>query len=199
MVSVVGEMFCNPYTTELVVRRRRESLKRDRYDVFDLSDNLIFTIDGSIWNIRRKRVLRDASGTPLLSMRTKGLVTMRYKWEVYKGESIESEDLLFSVREPNLFSFKTSLDVSLPPQQASITTDVSSIEPDFRTSGRYIGSSFKLFEPIHNTLLAEVVHDFSLRGLIMGNYSFKVRVNPYVDFAFVVALLVIADDTSNLR
>lgn len=71
MVSVVGEMFCNPYTTELVVRRRRESLKRDRYDVFDLSDNLIFTIEGGTWNIRRKRVLRDATGIPLLSMRTK--------------------------------------------------------------------------------------------------------------------------------
>ncbi|KAJ0249481.1 Protein LURP-one-related 9 [Hirschfeldia incana] len=197
MVSVVGEMFCNPYTTELVVRRRRESLRRDRFDVFDLSDNLIFTVDGGTWNIRRKRVLRDATGSPLLSMRTKGIVTIRYTWEVYKGESTESGDLLFSVREPNLLSFKTSLDVSLPPQQPS--TDTSSIEPDFRTSGRYIGSSFKLFEPIHNTLLAEVVHDFSWGGLIIGKYSFKVRVNPYVDFAFVIALLVIADDTSNLR
>ncbi|CAF2127070.1 hypothetical protein BRARA_C03347 [Brassica rapa] len=198
MVSVVGEMFCNPYTTELVVRRRRESLKRDRFDVFDLSDNLIFTIDGGTWNIRRKRVLRDATGLPLLSMRTKGIVTMRYKWEVYKGESTESEDLLFSVTEPNLFSIRTSLDVSLPTQQPS--TDISStIKPDFRTYGRYIGSSFKLFEPIHNTLLAEVVHDFSWGGLIIGKYSFKVRVNPYVDFAFVIALLVIADDTSNLR
>ncbi|CAH2054117.1 unnamed protein product [Thlaspi arvense] len=197
MVSVVGEMFCNPYTTELVVRRQRESLRRDRYDVFDLSDNLIFTIDGGIWNIRRKRVLRDATGVPLLSMRTKGIVKMRYKWEVYKGETTESEDLLFSVREPNMFSFKTSLDVSLPPQQSS--TDITSLEPDFRTYGRYIGSSFKLFEPIHNTLLAEVVHDFSWGGLIIGSYSFKVRVSPYVDFAFVVALLVIADDTSNLR
>lgn len=86
-----------------------------------------------------------------------GIVTMRYKWEVYKGESTESEDLLFSVTEPNLFSFRTSLDVSLPTQQPS--TDISStIEPDFRTYGRYIGSSFKLFEPIHNTLLAEVPH-----------------------------------------
>lgn len=84
-----------------------------------------------------------------------GIVTMRYKWEVFKGESTESDDLLFSVREPNLFSFKTSLDVSLPPQQPS--TDSSSIEPDFRTSGSYIGSSFKLFEPVHNTLLAEVL------------------------------------------
>lgn len=71
MGSVVGEMFCNPYTTELVVRRRRESLKREHYDVFDLSDNLIFTVEGGIWNIRRKRVLRDATGMPLLSMRTK--------------------------------------------------------------------------------------------------------------------------------
>ncbi|KAL1187898.1 Protein LURP-one-related 9 [Cardamine amara subsp. amara] len=197
MVSVVGEMFCNPYTTELVVRRRRESLKRDRFDVFDLSDNLIFTVDGSIWNIRRKCVLRDATGIPLLSMRTKGLVRMRYKWEVYKGESTETEDLLFSVREPNLLSFKTSLDVSLRPQQP--LTNFSTVEPDFQTFGRYIGSSFKLFEPIHNTLLAEVVHDFSWGGLIFGKYSFKVRVNPYVDSAFVIALLVIADDTSNLR
>lgn len=86
-----------------------------------------------------------------------GIVTMRYKWEVYKGESTESEDLLFSVTEPNLFSIRTSLDVSLPTQQPS--TDISStIKPDFRTYGRYIGSSFKLFEPIHNTLLAEVPH-----------------------------------------
>lgn len=83
-----------------------------------------------------------------------GFVRMRYKWEVYKGESTESEDLLFSVREPNLLSFRTSLDVSLPPQQPL----TSSVEPDFRTFGRYIGYSFKLFEPIHSTLLAEVRH-----------------------------------------
>lgn len=86
-------------------------------------------------------------------MMFQGIVTMRYKWEVYKGEST---DIIFSAREPNLLSFKTLLDVSLPPQQPSITTDISSVEPDFRTYGRYIGSSFKLFEPIHNTLLAEV-------------------------------------------
>lgn len=45
----------------------------------------------------------------------------------------------------------------------------------------------------------QVVHDYSWGGLIIGDYSFKVRVNPYVDYAFVIALLVIADDTSNLR
>jgi len=85
-----------------------------------------------------------------------GLVPMRYNWEVYKGDSTESDNLLFSAREPNLLSFKTSLDVTLPPDQSS--TDISSVEPDFQTFGRYIGSSFKLFEPIHNTLLAEVCH-----------------------------------------
>ncbi|OAP04210.1 hypothetical protein AXX17_AT3G10880 [Arabidopsis thaliana] len=195
MVSVVGEMFCNPYTTELVVRRRRESLKRERYDVFDLSNNLIFTVDGGIWNIRRKRVLRDAAGIPLLSMRTKvtqtSLITSIYLRKSF-CRIVDDHHM-----EPNLLSFKTSLDVTLPPDQSS--TVISSVEPDFQTFGRYIGSSFKLFEPIHNTLLAEVFHDFTWGGLIKGSYSFKVRVNPYVDFAFVVALLVITDDTSNLR
>ncbi|XP_019096750.1 PREDICTED: protein LURP-one-related 9-like [Camelina sativa] len=126
MVSVVGEMFCNPYTTELVVRRRRESLKKERYDVFDLSNNLIFTVDGGIWDIRRRRVLRDATGTPLLSMRTKGLITMRYNWAVYKGESTESEDLLFLAKEPNLLSLKTSLDVTYRQTKIRLTLVVSS-------------------------------------------------------------------------
>ena len=65
--------------------------------------------------------------------------------------------------QPSLFSFKRSLDVSLPPQQPLI--DISNIELDFkkknielyfRKYSRYIGYSFKLFEPIYNTLLAEV-------------------------------------------
>ncbi|CAF2380730.1 unnamed protein product [Brassica napus] len=156
-------MFCNPYTTELVVRRRRESLKG-----IVLTSSIYRAISSSPSTVvHGTSAVNVSSVTPqvfLLSMRTKGIVTMRYKWEVYKGESTESEDLLFSVREPNLLSFRTSLDVSLPTQQPS--TDISStIEPDFQTYGRYIGSSFKLFEPIHNTLLAEVVHDFSWEDL----------------------------------
>ncbi|CAN7075348.1 unnamed protein product, partial [Brassica oleracea var. botrytis] len=119
----------------------------DRYDTLDLSDNLIFAIDGGIRNIRRKRVLCDYTGIPLPSMKTM------------------SDDLLFSVTKPSLFSFKTSLDVSLLPQQPLI--DISNIELDlkkknielyFRKYSRYIGYSFKLFEPIYNTLLAEARH-----------------------------------------
>ncbi|KAF3600421.1 hypothetical protein F2Q69_00038783, partial [Brassica cretica] len=91
----------------------------DRYDTFDLSDNLIFAIDGGIRNIRRKRVLCDYTGIPLPSMKT-----------MIKNKNKKNIELYFG------------------------------------TYSCYIGYFFKLFEPIHNTLLAEVVHDFSWGGLI---------------------------------
>ncbi|KAF2542339.1 hypothetical protein F2Q68_00032967, partial [Brassica cretica] len=50
----------------------------DRYDTFDLSDNLIFAIDGGIRNIRRKRVLCDYTGIPLPSMKT--MVVHDFSW-----------------------------------------------------------------------------------------------------------------------
>ncbi|CAN6921493.1 unnamed protein product, partial [Brassica oleracea] len=111
----------------------------DRYDTLDLSDNLIFAIDGGIRNIRRKRVLCDYTGIPLPSMKTM------------------SDDLLFSVTKPSLFSFKTSLDVSLLPQQPLI--DISNIELDLKKK-----ISSYIFE---NTAVTLVILSNSLNQFII--------------------------------
>ncbi|KAH0904922.1 hypothetical protein HID58_044425, partial [Brassica napus] len=98
----------------------RVSESLDRYDAFDLSDNLIFAIDGGIRNI-----LRNCNN----EMQMGSLLCTKEKAHIMK---------------PSLFSFKRSLDVSSPPQQPLI--DISNIELDFKKKYRAI---FSKIQPLH--------------------------------------------------
>ncbi|XP_010534635.1 PREDICTED: protein LURP-one-related 14 [Tarenaya hassleriana] len=187
-ISVVGEQFCNPYPMELIVKRKVHNFSRDHYEVFDLSGNLLLQIEGQAWGFNRKRVMRDPAGFTILTMRQKG-ITLKNKWEVYGGDSKDREDMLFVARQTQAMTLKTSLDVFLPDNLKRAVCD-------FRASGGYSNISFKVFKS--DSLIAGVTHKFSWGSFCKGKYNFRVRVNPEVDYAFIVSLLVIVDDNENL-
>ncbi|CAN8268030.1 unnamed protein product [Cochlearia groenlandica] len=189
-ISIVSDQFCKPYAMDLMVKRKVQNFSKDQYQVFDSSGNLLLQIDGQAWGINRKRVMRDPTGFTILTMRQKGLA-LKNKWEVHGGESKERQDLLFMVKQSQTVSIKTSLDVFLP-ENNNIKKRTTC---DFHASGGYSNISFKVFKS--DALIAEVTHKFAWGSFYKGKYNFSVRVNPEVDYAFVIALLVMIDDNEN--
>ncbi|KAJ6350434.1 hypothetical protein OIU78_006576 [Salix suchowensis] len=92
-------------------------------------------------------------------------LAFRHKWKAHAGESTHDNSNI-------LFSKK---------------------EPDFLITGAYTSLSFKVYEG--RRLIAEVKHNFTLESFCKGKEKYRVKVYPEVDYAFIVALLVILDES----
>ncbi|KAG6760042.1 hypothetical protein POTOM_036541 [Populus tomentosa] len=183
-VSVVGESYCAPYPLELIVKKKIKKLSNAQFDVFDLSGNLLLQVDGGVWNFQLKRVLRDPAGFPILTIRGK-VLTLWHKWKAHAGESTDDSNVLFTVKQSHPLQIKKAINVFL-------TANSKKKEPDFHISGSYTSLSFKVYQG--RRLIAEVKHNFTLESFCKGKERYKVKVYPEVDYAFVVALLVILDE-----
>ncbi|KAJ6982860.1 protein LURP-one-related 14-like [Populus alba x Populus x berolinensis] len=181
-VSVVGESYCAPYPLELIVKKKIKKLSNAQFEVFDLSGNLLLQVDGGVWNFQLKRVLRDPAGFPILTIRGK-VLTLWHKWKAHAGESTDDSNVLFTVKQSHPLQIKKAINVFL-------TANSKKKEPDFHISGSYTSLSFKVYQG--RRLIAE--HNFTLESFCKGKERYKVKVYPEVDYAFVVALLVILDE-----
>ncbi|KAL9374484.1 hypothetical protein Peur_034104 [Populus x canadensis] len=131
-VVVVGPQYLAQYPVELAV---------NDFKVSDIKGTLIFKVKFKLSSINRL-FLKDAAGNTLVNLRKKTM-TMHGRWEAFRGESKEENDLLFTAKES-----KTGVDVFLGNNKGEV--------PDFKVHGR-------------DTL----------------------AIMPNVDYAFIVALLVV--------
>nr|GMC59202.1 protein LURP-one-related 14-like [Ipomoea batatas] len=185
LVSVVGDGFCVPYLIDLSVKKAMRCLSDTHVDVRDVTGNLLFQTRGSLWQLNKKRIMRDPAGFPVLTLREKPL-SCRHRWTVHRGESSDVGGLLYSVQRSHPLQMKTRLDVFLP---GNVRGDV----PDFQVIGCYSSQSFRVYRG--EMVIAEVKDNFKLGSfLAKGHESFGVRVYPGVDYAFIVSLLVILNE-----
>lgn len=76
-------------------------------------------------------------------------MSIRKKWEVFKGESTDKKDLLFSTKKSSLIQFKTELDVFL-------ASNTSKKVCDFKIKGSYLERSCSIFLGETSTIIAQV-------------------------------------------
>ncbi|XP_043817093.1 protein LURP-one-related 14 isoform X1 [Manihot esculenta] len=181
IVSVVGYGFCVPYPVELIIKKKSRGLFGTRFEVLDASGNLFLQVDGFYRNFQKKRMMRDPAGFPILTMREK-VLTIRERWLVHRGESSETNDLLFTVQRSHALQMKTRLDVFLA---SSTNGDIS----NFQVVGCYSSQSCKVYKG--DTLVAEVNHKFTWGSFLDGREKFRLQVYPGVDYAFIVTLVII--------
>lgn len=72
VISVVEDSFCVPNPIEMIVKKKYDGFfLNQRYEVQDVNGNLLLQVDGSSLSMQKKRVMRDAAGSPILTMREK--------------------------------------------------------------------------------------------------------------------------------
>ncbi|KAK8293508.1 hypothetical protein V6Z11_D06G193600 [Gossypium hirsutum] len=184
MIKVVGDRFCVPYTMELLVKKKIQSFSNSHYDVFDTTGNILLQVNGGIWNLQKKRVMKDPAGLPVVTLREKQAISWKQEWQMHEGES---RHCLCSVKRSGGFNIKSNLDVHL----ASPYKDAAC---DFRVTGSLASLSIKVRRG--NSIIAEVTHSYTW-GSYKGKECFKIKVYPEVDYAFIVALLVIIHENDN--
>lgn len=115
---------------------------------------------------------------------TTQLFSAHRKWYAYRGESRDSKDLLFTVKKSSILQFKTHLDVIL-------ATNGSDSGCDFKIKGSWMERACTIFLGDGSSVVAHMHKEHSLQSIVLDKDTFGVTVQPNVDFAFIVALVVI--------
>ncbi|KAK1351538.1 hypothetical protein POM88_054225 [Heracleum sosnowskyi] len=185
-VVVVGKQYTAPNQVDLTIVRKMMSISRGNFGVTDTNGNIMFKVKGKVMSLRTRRVLLDAAGTPIVSFQKK-IMSMHSTWKVYRGDSNDSKDLLFTVRKSSLFQFKTQLDVFL-------ASNTSKDNRDFKIKGSWFEKSCTIYAGNSSTVIAQMHKKHSFSSFVLGKDKFAVTVYPHVDYAFITALVVILEE-----
>ncbi|XP_058214713.1 protein LURP-one-related 10-like [Rhododendron vialii] len=185
-VAIVSPQFCAPYPVDLTIVRKLLSITEGDFTVTDVNGNVMFKIKGKVFSLRDRRVLLDTAGNPILTLQQK-ILTAHKRWQVYRGDSTDAKDLLFSAKKSSLIQFKTQLDVFLA---ANTKEDVC----DFKIKGSWFERSCTIYLGITSTIIAQMHRKHSVQSIVLGKDTFSVTVYPHVDYAFIVALVVVLEE-----
>ncbi|KAG9454714.1 hypothetical protein H6P81_007618 [Aristolochia fimbriata] len=191
-IAVVSPQFCAPYPVDLTITEKTFSITDGDYAVTDINGNIVFKVKGKLLSLRDKRVLLDAAGNPIVTLQQKVLSAHR-RWRAYRGDSTDSKHLLFSVKKASLIQmFKTQLDVFL----ASNTSEHAC---DFHIKGSFFERSCTIYHGNSNVIVAQMSKRYTAKNIVLGKDAFGVTVYPNVDYAFIIALIVMLDEINKDR
>jgi uncharacterized protein YxjI len=188
---IISPQFCAPYPVDLVIARKLLKLSEGNFGVTDVNGNIMFTVKGKLFSLRDRRILLDNSGNPIVSFQQK-ILTAHRRWKVFRGDSSSDKDLLFSVKKSSLLQFKTKLDVFLA---SNTKEDVC----DFKIEGSWFERSCTIYAGESNNIVAQMHRKHSVQSIVLGKDTFGVTVYPNVDYAFIVALVVILEEINEDR
>lgn len=95
---------------------------------------------------------------------------MHHRWEVFRGDSTNASDLLFTVKKSSIIQLKTEMDVFLAGNTAEQVCD-------FKIKGSYFDRSCIFYLGNSNTMIAQVsTRTGSVSNHIVEFYKFLVNV-----------------------
>ncbi|CAK9144501.1 unnamed protein product [Ilex paraguariensis] len=190
-VALINPQFCAPYPVDLIIVRKLLTLSEGNFTVTDVNGNVMFKMKGKLFSLRDRRVLLDAADNPIVSFQQK-IWTAHRRWQVLRGDSSDSKDLLFSVKKSSLIQFKTKLDVFLA---SNTKEDVC----DFKIEGSWFERSCAIYAGDSSTIIAQMHRKHTASSILLGKDTFSVTVYPHIDYAFIAALVVILEEINEDR
>ncbi|KAI5326021.1 hypothetical protein L3X38_035095 [Prunus dulcis] len=160
-----------------IVRKGMLSFTVGNLVVTRIDVNIIFKVEHKHSHSTGRRLLIDPAGNPILTL-------PRLRWQVFRGDSKESRDLIFSAKRSSGFQLKTTLHVFL----ANNTTENA---PDLKIKGSWLQRSCVIYAGKSSTIIAQM-HKKQTANLFAKDTSI-VTISPGIDYAFIVALIVILD------
>nr|GLL24382.1 protein LURP-one-related 15-like [Ipomoea trifida] len=190
---VISPEYCTPYHLQISIKKKVYFLAGNGYEVKDAAKGtILFKVENIPTFINSKVVVYDPAGNSIITLRRKAF-TWRTRWKVYRGESKEEKDLIFSARESSAFQFNTNLDVFLAGNTSEQVCDYK-----MKTSG-FTQSTCDIYVKPSSTLIAEMKKKVTAGSIFLGKDNFTVTLQPNVDQAFIVALIVILQEIVDSR
>ncbi|KAK4582255.1 hypothetical protein RGQ29_025434 [Quercus rubra] len=184
---VISPHYCAPYPVDLGIVRKVLTLSDGNFVVTDTNGNIIFKVKGVLLTlVHQRRIIVDAAGNPIVTIRDK-VMSAHSRWQAFRGESTDSKDLLFSAKTHSVLYLKTKLDVYL----AHNTTEKVC---DFKVEGTWLERSCVIYAGDSSTVIAKMHKKHTAQSIFIGKDNFMVTVYPNIDYAFIVALIVILDE-----
>ncbi|XP_031284903.1 protein LURP-one-related 10-like [Pistacia vera] len=185
-VTVIGPQFCeHTYPVDLAIVRKLLTITDGNFVVQDINGNTLFKVKGALLTVHNRRVLLDSAGKPIVTLRKK-IMTAHDRWQVFRGESKEPSDLIFTAKRSSMFQLKTKLDVFLA---SNTKEDVC----DFKVKGSWSERSCVIHAGDSSAILAQMHMKDTAESILLGKDQFTVTVYPKIDYAFVISLIVILD------
>ncbi|XP_017974735.1 PREDICTED: protein LURP-one-related 15 [Theobroma cacao] len=184
-VSIIGPQFCAPYPVDLAVVREVWTITDGNFVVTDITGNILFKVKAASLTIHDHRVLLDAAGNPIITFKNK-LRSAHDRWQAFRGDSTDSSDLIFTVKRSSMFQLKTTLDVFL-------ANNTKEEVCDFKIKGSWSERSCVIYAGESSTTVAQMHKKNTVKSILVGKDKFMVTVYPNIDYAFIVALIVILD------
>ncbi|GMY25642.1 protein LURP-one-related 15-like [Fagus crenata] len=185
-VPIIGVEYCaSADPLQLVMVKEILHISNGNFEVKDSVDNVVFKVKGKIATLRDRRVLYDAAGNPIVTIRRK-IPSLHERWEVFKGESAKSRDLIFSVKRSAMVQSETNLLVFL----------ANNNEENFCDYKVKVGSeqSCQIYIRDSSTEVAKMRQKETTGSIFLDRNKYIVTVNPNMDCAFIVSLIVLLDD-----
>ncbi|XP_058739794.1 protein LURP-one-related 10-like [Vicia villosa] len=186
---IIGPQYCAPYPLELAVVKKVMTISDGNYVVTDVNGNIVFKVKDPLLTLHERRVLLDAAGYPIITLRRK-IATMHDRWEAYRGDSTKSKDLIFTAKKSSIIQLKINLEVFLAGNTKEDVCDFK-VKDSESSCIVYVGES--------NNTLAKMQKKETVKSVLFGKDHLMVTVYPNVDYAFIVALMLIFNETGTIE
>uniref|UniRef100_A0A1D1YQ88 Protein LURP-one-related 7 n=1 Tax=Anthurium amnicola TaxID=1678845 RepID=A0A1D1YQ88_9ARAE len=165
---------------DFTVRKGYPGLTKGDLSVYDADGNLRFRVRTRCFGSSpgRAKTLHDALGNPLITC-----VHHQGRWQGFRGNSWEGEDMIFTAHKTADSPFDTELDVFL------MTGNWGQPSLAFRLKGSPFQRSCTIYKG--NSIVAQTNPNYKLRKVVYSRHKFRLTVYPGIDHALVVSLLVI--------
>ncbi|GAV80854.1 Tub_2 domain-containing protein [Cephalotus follicularis] len=165
-VVVIDHKFCASYPVEVyIVEKRLLKITEGNLEVTDVNGNIIFKVKGKLVSLRDRRLLVDSFGNPIVSLQQK-ILTAHRRWEVFRGDSNYSKDLLFSVKKSSLIQFKTELDIFLAANKKENVCD-------FKVKGSWLERACTIYQG-DSVVIAEMRKKHNLQSIVFDRDNFQI-------------------------
>ncbi|KAK1426511.1 hypothetical protein QVD17_15185 [Tagetes erecta] len=159
--------------------------------VLDVNGNVIFIIKDKNFSLHDRHILLDASEIPILTFQKKHR-SMHRRWQAFRRDSTCAKDLIFSTKKTSVIQRVTELSVFLSDNKEEVVGD-------YKVAGDWKNRSCTVYSYDGSTILAEM-HDKHLDPCIQSDKNtYGISVSPNVDYALVVALMVILYEVNKDR
>ncbi|XP_009417847.2 protein LURP-one-related 8 isoform X1 [Musa acuminata AAA Group] len=183
--------------TALTVWRKSLLFNGNGFTVFDSKGNLVFRVDNYSSGSSDEIVLMDAAGKPLLTIRKKRVFMMQKlslgdQWLVYDREEAVNPRFAVKKHKVLLHSTKALARVTAPCTSGSKSRLVYDVE------GSYSRRCCVVYDD-RRRQLAEIKKKESAQGIALGLDVFRLIVEPELDAAFAMAMVILLEQMFGSR